>query len=1154
VGVVVLALLIGLVYGYWYLTNDRRIRAEAQQYLHELTGAEVRVDRARFSLFGGIRLHGVRLVAPGDAASEPFLQARQVVLRHRPVALLTGGGVQPTSIVCEGAVLRIEHDFRTDTTSTARLMGMSRPQGMHSLAEGMDLPEIRLTDCRLDLVYIEAGPRRVLRSLPVEISMAPFAEGRGYRIRFEEGGPTARGDIRGRIDLDIRTGQMSFGGQFPVRHGVLPAQYSQWLERYKVGGTVELPAQPAPSGAERKVVVRLNDFTLRTPPEEGGLELEKVNGTLEFEEGKVTIRKISGQVKQAGSARFEMAGEYLGYEADAPFRIQLSVWRMELPKAETVAGGLAEAMDRLHRTFAPSGPVNLAVDFGRAEDGKVRFRGVLEPEGMSLQYVDFAYPLKNLRGPISFDSDGQVRPRLTARMGEAKIDIQGEAPFNGAGPMDLSVTVTGGRLEPAVRDALPPEHRSVWDRFRPEGGVDARLRVRQAGPDAPRRLEATMTFGGRAAFRFSGFPYRLSDVSGVVRVEDDTVFIESIRGRKGQAVCRLDGRILHTGTPKEDVLVTVLAHDVPLDDDLAKALAPRSREAFRSAHFTGTVAEARARITQKDLQPLDFTVQITARQTGEVGMKLDAFPYALTGVQGEITIEPERMILKDLTGRHGEAKARVNGALYFLEGQDIGLDLAVRGTDVPVDEELHAALPPGVQRVWRRFRPAGTADIDLMLRQDTPTAPGELYYELAILARGMEATYEEFPYPFRNLHGRIVATPTRVNIEKLQAAGGKSSVLLNGVVELGEKVETTRLQVKAAELPVDEALLAAMPAAVQPLTSRLQPAGTADLDIRKLLLVRPAAAATQPATQPSTRPASRQGWVWEVEGAIGFREAVMDLGAGPKTLTGSISGKGGRTDKGAHLDADVALQSIEVGRERKITDLSGKMRKTAGSAVAVVSDIAGKAHGGRVAGRAEFRLTEPMEYGIALTVDRIDLHDLVNAGVEDPKQRSDARGLLAGTFQMKGATGKNADRQATGQLRISRGKLYKLPVMLGLLNIVSLSLPTDSAFTDGYITYHLRRDTLLFREIHLSGSALSLVGSGRMDMKTEKLDLVFLAGPPGRVPRISALAEELLAGLGRELMEMRVTGTLSKPQTKTVPLRVLDAVIRRLLSPEQEDN
>jgi len=64
VGVVVLALLIGLVYGYWYLTNDRRIRAEAQQYLHELTGAEVRVDRARFSLFGGIRLHGVRLVAP----------------------------------------------------------------------------------------------------------------------------------------------------------------------------------------------------------------------------------------------------------------------------------------------------------------------------------------------------------------------------------------------------------------------------------------------------------------------------------------------------------------------------------------------------------------------------------------------------------------------------------------------------------------------------------------------------------------------------------------------------------------------------------------------------------------------------------------------------------------------------------------------------------------------------------------------------------------------------------------------------------------------------------------------------------------------------------------------------------------------------------
>src|SRR3954451_5929286 len=52
-------LLVGVILTYWVLTDARRVRSMAENYLSQLTGGRVQVRNATLSIFEGLRLDGV---------------------------------------------------------------------------------------------------------------------------------------------------------------------------------------------------------------------------------------------------------------------------------------------------------------------------------------------------------------------------------------------------------------------------------------------------------------------------------------------------------------------------------------------------------------------------------------------------------------------------------------------------------------------------------------------------------------------------------------------------------------------------------------------------------------------------------------------------------------------------------------------------------------------------------------------------------------------------------------------------------------------------------------------------------------------------------------------------------------------------------------
>ena len=176
VGVALLALLLATAGGYWHLTNGRRIREQAEAYLGRLTGGDVRISQADFSLFGGVKLENVRLRIPGQGGKPPFFRARNVVLRHRPWSLFATGQLHPTEIACGAPEVIAEYDVDADTWNFMELVALARESRADPLGgRKLLLPRIRAHGM-LRVVEVEGSMRSDRQPVPLTVLMTPTGE------------------------------------------------------------------------------------------------------------------------------------------------------------------------------------------------------------------------------------------------------------------------------------------------------------------------------------------------------------------------------------------------------------------------------------------------------------------------------------------------------------------------------------------------------------------------------------------------------------------------------------------------------------------------------------------------------------------------------------------------------------------------------------------------------------------------------------------------------------------------------------------------------------------------------------------------------------------------------------------------------------------
>lgn len=201
-------------------------------------------------------------------------------------------------------------------------------------------------------------------------------------------------------------------------------------------------------------------------------------------------------------------------------------------------------------------------------------------------------------------------------------------------------------------------------------------------------------------------------------------------------------------------------------------------------------------------------------------IKDELLPYSLTDLEADFHLGHDGLRVSGARARLGAAALQLELARSSLASAS-PLVLKASTRNFPLDQRLPRILPDHLRSVWDKYLPAGVAHASLVLTFD-----GRRYLpEITVDLPDVSFTYHRFPYRIHNAVGQLTIRDGVLRGHLRMPVSGKSAVLrceLRNLASGGTgwaEIETN------GAIPLDEALLAAMPEKPQQLVRALNPAG-----------------------------------------------------------------------------------------------------------------------------------------------------------------------------------------------------------------------------------------------------------------------------------------------------------------------------------------
>jgi len=257
-------------------------------------------------------------------------------------------------------------------------------------------------------------------------------------------------------------------------------------------------------------------------------------------------------------------------------------------------------------------------------------------------------------------------------------------------------------------ESVPRPLRAFFHDYDPHGLVSFKFRLaRPPGPQGTFTLAGDLTpLGASAAYRL--FPYRLSELGGMVHFGPDGIRFDEFAGRHGAARVRLSGRINAT-TLWTGLDLTIDGDDVALDDDLYRPLAENLRQLWRHFNPSGkahTTVHLLRPQGSPDTGPGPWRTSVLV-DLQDATACIDGFPYPIDHVRGRVRIDPARLEFNNIRGRHGTARVRAEGWATHDDPAHPEIEIQLDARHVPLDDVFRRAVPPAARAALADVKSAG---------------------------------------------------------------------------------------------------------------------------------------------------------------------------------------------------------------------------------------------------------------------------------------------------------------------------------------------------------------------------------------------------------------------------------------------------------------
>ncbi|HUW18955.1 MAG TPA: hypothetical protein VMW16_06605 [Sedimentisphaerales bacterium] len=208
-----------------------------------------------------------------------------------------------------------------------------------------------------------------------------------------------------------------------------------------------------------------------------------------------------------------------------------------------------------------------------------------------------------------------------------------------------------------------------------------------------------------------------------------------------------------------------------------------------------------------------------------------AFPYPVEHIVGRIDFTEKSAILHSLRGRHGDVTLAFNGWSRDF-GPKWQYEIELASANMALNKDLYDALTPEQKKFWSVFSPSGPAAIDYRFSRRSPT---DKQRSLVVELVGAEAAYRDFPYPLKNLSGKLLFDRDNITFSDVVSQFDGRRIVINGTVTGGDSVRPIcKFLINAENVPLDSTLAAALSDRQRNLYNRLNVTGLADAEIKVL--------------------------------------------------------------------------------------------------------------------------------------------------------------------------------------------------------------------------------------------------------------------------------------------------------------------------------
>jgi len=821
---------------------------------------------------------------------------------------------------------------------------------------------------------------------------------------------------------------------------------------------------------------------------------------------------IEGSGSSSAMGRFRLTGILGGKVLDS--RVTATFPRV--PIGPDIRGILPKEAADVVAKLDPAGEAELTAELfvprGRKKTGAgldVKWR--LSLSGVSLKLPQLSDRITGINATVEGTAKDFVVTDATGSYQSALLSGRAHS-LPAEGSVGLRARAQARDLRPTadVLKLLPPKARKEVERLHIGGGrldldLELRLPSLRKGPDgSPPKVDfvrADLSLRDCSATP-EWFPYKLEKITGKLSIGlDELVVTSPLVGWHGAGSVRMTGTI---GVSKKRAYseIVIEAKDIGVGADLEKgigALGPETLKILRSYSVKGGTVDAELNIRGSLAKGAERDWAVRLSFDG-CSATFGGFPYALTGLTGQVDIGPTRVFVQHLTGWHGDATVRLSGWTDARRDHN-EMNIQVRGTNVLLDDDLAAALRPESRKTWDRFRPSGVADIDVVISTPTRKDAG-VDVRLSVLLKGCSARAPagERWVPLADITGRLEAFGDVVRLTgfKAKCLGGRAVIDMTVIEADG----LTKLQ---GELAGDgfsaEKLIALLPADAARKTLFLAPSGK--VGIGKLsfdVIQRPG---EKPDVQYRCAGELRDARIAiPMAGAAGEPDDAQDGRLALSEISGrfDIENERGRAATGTFRLDQVRLLH---GTMRNVV---GRIKKT--GPLFAFEDVRGEMYGGRV--EASFKGAADLLFFTGHA--RVIGMDVARLCRETGLTNERVWGNLEGIVQLSGERVVREGKapvwrlDGSGSFQIDRANLGRTPLVRSIFSYKTFLLGAKPVVEGAKLDFEIDSRQLKIHKMVLSGPAVRTRGVGTLLREGPEARPSFLpeaqgqpaAQPPGR--------------------------------------------------------